>query len=62
MAVTTSTLFWYFFPQNLDRVVPGIRIMNKDDQLDVILYGVEDPQQSLSIRDHVENFIVRAKS
>jgi len=48
--------------QNLERVVPGIRVMTKDNQLDVILYGVDDPDQSVSIRDHVESFIIRAKS
>jgi len=48
--------------QNLERVVPGIRVMNKDKQLDMILYGVDDPDQSVSIRDHVESFIIKAKS
>ena len=36
--------------------------MNKDKQLDMILYGVDDPDQSVSIRDHVESFIIKAKS
>ena len=42
--------------------MPGLRVMTQDNQLDVILYGVDDPDQSVSIRDHVENFIIKAKS
>ena len=59
---TKHLLILLFCLKNLERVVPGIRVMTKDNQLDVILYGVDDPDQSVSVRDHVEHFIIKAKS
>ena len=48
--------------QELDTLVPGFRLMARNLQLDIILYGVESHQVALDIRDAVQTFVVKTKT
>ena len=43
-------------------MVPGFRLMARNLQLDIILYGVESHQVALDIRDAVQTFVVKTKT
>ena len=46
----------------LESVVEGFRLLGREEQLEVILYGVECQEQALAVRDAVQNFVVRTKT
>jgi len=48
--------------QTLERIIPGFRIKSKPDQLEVLLYGVDDDQSSIQVRDAVENYVINTRS
>ena len=48
--------------QELDTIVPGFRLLDRTQQLDIILYGVESHQEALSVRDAVQTFVVKTKT
>ena len=48
--------------QELETLVPGFRLMARNLQLEIILYGVESHQVALDIRDAVQTFVVKTKT
>jgi hypothetical protein len=48
--------------QRLNQVVEGSRGLGLASLLDLVLFGVEDRDQALAIRDAVQAFIISAKS
>jgi len=48
--------------QALEVLLPRLRQMTRENLLEVILYGVEDVQDSKAIRDVVQEFVIRAKT
>ena len=48
--------------QEMDSLVSGFRLMSKQDQMEIILYGVEDEQQALDVRDAVQTFVVKTRT